>query len=227
MKQWKEDRTLPLLNPMSEIAGRMAPLMAAFYLARTQGGRGLLPTGATGVAPAEALVLGGGVVGANAARVAAGLGARVTVLDINLTRLERLGEIMLPNVVPLYNDQINLENGLRTADFVIGAVLIPGSVTPKLVPKEHLKIMKPGSVLVDMAIDQGGCFESSRATTHSDPVYVTDRIIHYCVANQYAGRLRPHIHLRTEQRHPPLRTGTGRQGRGKCLAGKAGHSKWG
>ena len=179
----EEGRALPLLKPMSEVAGRMAALMGAFYLAKTQGGRGLLPMGVTGVAPADVLVLGGGVVGANAARVAAGLGARVTILDVNLSRLEYLGEVMGANVLPLYSDPVNLENCLKTADIVVGAVLIPGAVAPKLVRKEHLKLMKPGAVLVDVAIDQGGCCETSHATTHSDPTFVVDGIIHYCVAN--------------------------------------------
>ncbi len=168
---------------MSEVAGRMASLMGAYYLAKTQGGRGLLPMGVTGVAPAEVLVVGGGVVGTHAARVAAGLGARVTILDVNLNRLEYLSEIMDANVQPLYSDPLNLENCLKTADIVVGAVLIPGAVAPKLIRREHLKMMKPGSVLVDVAIDQGGCCETSKATTHSDPVYVVDDVIHYCVAN--------------------------------------------
>ncbi|MCL1939484.1 MAG: alanine dehydrogenase [Desulfovibrionaceae bacterium] len=179
----EEGHALPLLKPMSEVAGRMASLMGAFYLAKTQGGRGLLPMGVTGVAPAEVLVLGGGVVGTNAARVAAGLGAKVTMMDVNLARLEYLGEIMPANVTPLYSDPVNLEACLRTADFVVGAVLIPGALAPKLVRREHLKIMKPGAVLVDVAIDQGGCFETSHPTTHSDPIYEVDGIVHYCVAN--------------------------------------------
>lgn len=179
----EEGRTLPLLKPMSEVAGRMASLMGAFYLAKTQGGRGLLPMGVTGVAPAEVLVVGGGVVGSNAARVAAGLGARVTILDVNLNRLEYLGEVMDANILPLYSDQLNLETGLKTADIVVGAVLLPGAVAPKLIKREHLAVMKPGAVLVDVAIDQGGCCETSRATTHSNPVYVVDGILHYCVAN--------------------------------------------
>jgi len=179
----EEGRALPLLKPMSEVAGRMASLMGAFYLGKSWGGRGLLPMGVTGVAPADVLVLGGGVVGTNAARVAAGLGAEVTILDVNLNRLEYLGEIMPANVTPLYSDPVNLETCLKTADFVVGAVLIPGAVAPKLVRREHLKIMKPGAVLVDVAIDQGGCFETSRATTHSDPIYEVDGIVHYCVAN--------------------------------------------
>ena len=179
----QESYGLPLLKPMSEVAGRMAPLMGAYYSAKTQGGRGLLPMGVTGVAPAEILVLGGGIVGTNAARVAAGLGAKVTILDINLNRLEYLSEVLGDNVVTLYSDPLNLENCLKAADIVIGAVLIPGSAAPKLVKASHLKIMKPGAVMVDVAIDQGGCFETSRVTKHSDPIYVQEGIIHYCVGN--------------------------------------------
>ena len=179
----EEKGALPLLKPMSEVAGRMAPLMGAFYLAKPQGGRGMLPMGVTGVAPADVLVIGGGVVGANAARIAAGLGTNVTILDVNLERLEYLGYVMAANVDPLFSDTVNLEAALRKADIVIGAVLIPGALAPKLIKKEHLKIMKPGSVLVDVAIDQGGCAETSRATKHSDPIYVVDGITHYCVAN--------------------------------------------
>ena len=179
----EEKHGLPLLKPMSEVAGRMAFLMGAFYLARTQGGRGLLPMGVTGVAPAEVLVVGGGVVGTNAAQVAAGMGARVTVLDMNLNRLEYLGQVLPANVTPLYSDHVNLESCLRVADIVIGAVLIPGAVTPRLIRREHLKLMKTGSVLVDVAIDQGGCCESSRTTTLSDPTYVEEGVIHYCVGN--------------------------------------------
>jgi alanine dehydrogenase len=179
----QEGRALPLLKPMSEVAGRMSALMGAFYSARTQGGRGLLPMGVTGVAPAEVLILGGGIVGTNAAFSAAGLGTKVTVLDINLNRLEYLGEILPPNVKGIYNDPLTLEQYLRTADIVIGAVLIPGAKTPKLVKKEQLEIMKPGAILVDVAIDQGGCFETSIPTTHSDPTFVMENILHYCVAN--------------------------------------------
>jgi alanine dehydrogenase len=179
----QEGGVLPLLRPMSEVAGRMSCLMGAFYLAKTQGGRGILPMGATGVAPAEVLILGGGLVGSNAAACAAGLGAKVTILDINLNRLEYLGQIMPANVTPLYNDQITLQSHLRTSDIVIGAILIPGARAPKLVQQKHLAIMKPGAVLVDVAIDQGGCFATSRPTTHSDPRVVVDGVIHYCVAN--------------------------------------------
>ena len=179
----QEGRTLPLLKPMSEVAGRMSALMGAFYSAKPQGGRGLLPMGVTGVAPAEVLVLGGGVVGANAARVAAGLGAKVVILDVSLPRLEYLGEIMPANVTSVYCDEVSVDHHLRSADIVIGAVLVPGAKAPRLVRRSHLKHMKPGAVLVDVAIDQGGCFETSRPTTHDDPIYVLDNIIHYCVAN--------------------------------------------
>ncbi|MDL2209747.1 alanine dehydrogenase [Desulfovibrio sp. OttesenSCG-928-O18] len=179
----EEGGSLPLLKPMSEVAGRMAPLMGAFYSAKSYGGAGILPMGVTGVAPADVLVIGGGVVGANAAKVAAGYGANVTILDVNLNRLEHLGQVLGANVDPLFSDEVNLISFLKTADIVIGAVLIPGAVAPKLVKREHLKLMKPGAVLVDVAIDQGGCFETSRPTTHSDPIFVVDGIVHYCVAN--------------------------------------------
>jgi alanine dehydrogenase len=179
----QEGRSLPLLKPMSEVAGRMSAIVGAFYSARPQGGRGLLPMGVPGVAPAEVLILGGGIVGTNAAHSAAGLGAKVNILDVNLARLEYLGEILPANVFPLYNDPVTLEASLKTADIVIGAVLVPGAKTPKLVRREHLKLMKTGTVLVDVAIDQGGCFETSHATTHTDPVYTLEGILHYCVAN--------------------------------------------
>jgi alanine dehydrogenase len=179
----QEGRALPLLKPMSEVAGRMAALMGSFYSAKTQGGRGLLPMGVTGVAPANIVILGGGNVGTNAAWTAAGLGAHVTILDINLQRLEYLGEILPPNVKAIYNDQVALQTYIKDADIVVGAVLIPGAKAPKLIRKEHLKTMKPGAVLVDVAIDQGGCFETSHPTSHADPVFVVDGIIHYCVAN--------------------------------------------
>lgn len=177
------DGSLPLLKPMSEVAGRMAPLMGAFYIGKVHGGRGLLPTGVPGVSPASVLIIGGGTVGANAAKVAAGFGARVTLLDINLDTLEHLGNVMPSNVSPIYADPYTLDKGLREADIVIGAVLIPGTKAPKIIKREHLSIMKPGSVLVDVAIDQGGCAETSRPTTHIDPVYIVDGVVHYCVAN--------------------------------------------
>ena len=179
----KPDGSLPLLKPMSEVAGRMAPLMGAFYIGKIHGGRGLLPTGVPGVAPANVLIIGGGTVGSNAAKVAAGLGARITLLDIDLDTLEHLGNVMPPNVSPIYADAYTLDKGLREADIVIGAVLVTGSKAPKIIKREHLRIMKPGSILVDVAIDQGGCAETSRPTTHSDPIYTVDGVIHYCVAN--------------------------------------------
>lgn len=179
----KSDGSLPLLKPMSEIAGRMAPLMAAFYIGKMYGGRGLLPTGVPGVSPAGVLIIGGGTVGSNAAKVAAGLGARVTLLDVNLDLLEHLGNIMPSNVSPIFADAYTLEKGLRDADIVIGAVLVTGAKAPKIIKREHLRILKPGSVFVDVAIDQGGCADTSRPTTHVDPIYTVDNVIHYCVAN--------------------------------------------
>lgn len=179
----KPDGSLPLLKPMSEVAGRMAPLMGAFYISKMHGGRGLLPTGVPGVAPANVLIIGGGTVGSNAAKVAAGLGARVTLLDINLDTLEHLGNVMPSNVSPIYADAYTLEKGLREADIVIGAVLVPGAKAPKVIKREHLRIMQQGSIIVDVAIDQGGCAETSRPTTHKDPVFTVDGVIHYCVAN--------------------------------------------
>ncbi|GHU42454.1 alanine dehydrogenase [Spirochaetia bacterium] len=179
----QEGRALPLLKPMSEVAGRMAILMGAFYSAKSHGGRGLLPNGVTGVEAANVVILGGGNVGANAAKAAAGLDCNVTVFDVNLPRLEYLGEILPANVKGIYNDPVSLEKYLRTADIVIGSALIPGAKTPKLITREHLKIMKPGAVLVDVAIDQGGCFETSKPTKHDHPIFEVDGIIHYCVAN--------------------------------------------
>ena len=179
----KPDGSLPLLKPMSEVAGRMAPLMGAFYISKMYGGTGLLPTGVPGVAPANVLIIGGGTVGSNAAKVAAGLGARVTLLDINLDTLEHLGNVMPSNVSPIYADAYTLHKGLSEADIVIGAVLVTGAKTPKIIKREHLGLMKPGSVIVDVAIDQGGCAETSRPTSHADPVYTVDGIVHYCVAN--------------------------------------------
>ncbi len=177
------DGSLPLLKPMSEVAGRMAPLMAAFYHGKPYGGRGLLATGVPGVSPANVVIIGGGTVGSNAARVSAGFGARVTLLDINLDTLEHLGNIMPFNVAPIFSDAYTLEKSLRQADIVIGAVLIPGAKAPKVIKREHLKMMKPGSVFVDVAIDQGGCAETSHPTTHADPIYVVEQIVHYCVTN--------------------------------------------
>ena len=174
---------LPLLTPMSEVAGRMAAQEAAKYNERVHGGRGILLGGVTGVAPATVLVIGGGIVGTNAAMMAAGLGARVYILDMNLDRLRYLAEIMPKNVIPLMSSPSKIRELAKEADAIIGAVLVVGAKAPKLITREMFKDMKPGCVLVDVAIDQGGCFETSKATTHSDPIYEVDGIIHYCVAN--------------------------------------------
>lgn len=174
---------LPLLTPMSEVAGRMSIQEGAKYLEKPFLGRGILLGGVTGVQPATVVVLGGGVVGANAAKVAAGLGANVFVLDVNLDRLRYLDDIMPPNVTTLYSDKLTIADTVTQADLVVGAVLIPGARAPRLVRREHLKTMRPGSVLIDVAIDQGGCIETSRPTTHRQPTYVVDDVVHYCVTN--------------------------------------------
>lgn len=178
---------LPLLTPMSEVAGRMAVQEGAKYLEKVYGGSGILLGGVPGVLPADVLIIGGGVVGANAAKMAAGLGARVTLLDLSLDRLRYLADVLPPNVDLLYSNRHNLLDRLRAADLVIGAVLLPGAKAPKLVRREDLKLMKPGSVIVDVAVDQGGCIETSRPTTHENPTYVVDGIIHYAVANMPGG----------------------------------------
>lgn len=177
------DGTLPLLIPMSEVAGRMSIQEGARFLEKPQGGKGILLGGVPGVKPARVLVLGGGIVGHSAALMAAGLGADVTIADISLPRLRYLEQIMPANVKTLYSSTHNIETELPYTDLVIGAVLIPGAKAPHLITKEMLQLMKPGSVLVDVAIDQGGCFETSHPTTHADPVYTIDTIVHYCVAN--------------------------------------------
>jgi alanine dehydrogenase len=174
---------LPLLTPMSEVAGRMSIQEGAKYLERPQEGRGILLAGVPGVAPAEVVILGGGVVGSNAAKVAAGLGANVYILDINLDRLRYLDDIMPPNVTTLYSDRHTIRDTLERADLVIGAVLITGARAPRLVRHDDLPRMKHGSVIVDVAIDQGGCVETSRPTTHRHPTYVVDEVVHYCVTN--------------------------------------------
>jgi alanine dehydrogenase len=175
--------SLPLLQPMSEVAGRMATLNGAYYLQKTKGGKGKLISGVPGVSPAKVLVLGGGVVGEAAALMAAGLGADVTIADISLPRLRQLDIETPANVHTLYSSEHNIRQQLPTVDIVVGSVLVPGDKTPHLITKEMLRLMEPGTVLVDVAIDQGGCFETSRPTTHSDPVYIEDGIVHYCVAN--------------------------------------------
>lgn len=178
-----DNRHLPLLIPMSEVAGRMATINGAYYLQKTKGGKGKLISGVPGVDRTKVLVLGGGTVGEAAARMASGLGADVWITDISLPRLRQL-EMELPvNVHTLYSTEHNIRELLPTADIVIGSVLVPGDKAPHLITKDMLKIMEPGTVLVDVAIDQGGCFETSRPTTHSDPVYMVDGILHYAVAN--------------------------------------------
>ena len=177
------DRSLPLLIPMSEIAGRMATQEGARFLERPQGGKGKLLGGVPGVKPARVLVLGAGTVGTNAAITAAGMGAEVTITDINLKRLRYLDDVMPKNVKTLFSSEYNIRAELPTTDLVIGSVLIPGDKTPHLVTMDLLKLMQPGTVLVDVAIDQGGCFETSHATSHSEPIYEIDGIVHYAVAN--------------------------------------------
>lgn len=175
--------TLPLLTPMSEVAGRMSIQEGAKCLERPMSGRGILLSGVAGVEPANIMILGGGVVGTSAAKVAAGLGARVNILDINLDRLRYLDDIMPGNVCTMMSNSHNIRAKLRLSDLVIAAVLIEGAKAPKLISRADLKLMKPGSVIVDVAIDQGGCAETSRPTTHSDPTYIVDGVVHYCVTN--------------------------------------------
>lgn len=177
------DRSLPLLTPMSEIAGRMATINGAYYLQKTKGGKGKLICGVPGVRPAKVVVIGGGVVGQAAARVAAGMGADVVITDISLPLLHDLSINMPANVNTVYSSTNNIITEIKDADIVIGAVLVPGDKAPKLITRDMLKLMEPGTVLVDVAIDQGGCFETSRPTTHSEPTYEVDGIVHYAVAN--------------------------------------------
>jgi len=177
------DRSLPLLVPMSEVAGRMAVQEGAKFLEKPEGGRGVLLGGVPGVAPANVLVLGGGIVGTQAAKMAAGLGAHVTILDVNLNRLRYLSDVMPPNVTTLYSNEVNIRELIVDHDLIIGAVLIPGAKAPMLITRDMLKEMRPGTVLVDVAVDQGGCIETCRPTTHEDPIFVIDGVVHYCVAN--------------------------------------------
>ncbi|RMA78844.1 alanine dehydrogenase [Umboniibacter marinipuniceus] len=179
--------TLPLLAPMSEVAGRMSIQAGAHHLEKAQGGCGVLLGGVPGVAPAKVLIIGGGVVGTQAARMAVGMGADVTILDRSLTRLKQLDSEFDGRLRTIYSTADAIEAYSSEADLVIGAVLIPGAAAPKLITKEHLKAMKKGAVVVDVAIDQGGCFETSRATTHQEPTYVVEDVVHYCVANMPGG----------------------------------------
>ena len=179
----RKDRSLPLLVPMSEVAGRMAVQEGCYFLERPRGGKGKLMGGVPGVKPAKVFVIGAGIVGTAAARTAAGMGADVTICDISLPRLAYLTDVMPRNVKTLMSSEYNIREELKTADLVVGSVLIPGAKAPKLVTRDMLALMQPGSVLVDVAIDQGGCFETSRPTTHEEPTYYVDGILHYCVAN--------------------------------------------
>lgn len=182
-----DNGTLPLLAPMSEVAGRMSIQAAAHCLEKAQGGNGLLLGGVPGVAPANVVVIGGGVVGTNAVKMAVGMGANVTVLDRSLDRLRELDDIFRGTINCIYSTHDNLEKYVLAADVVIGAVLIPGAAAPKLVSRDMISRMRAGSVLVDVAIDQGGCFETSKATTHAEPTYIVDEVVHYCVANMPGG----------------------------------------
>ncbi len=179
----REDRSLPLLIPMSEVAGRMSIQEGAKYLEKPMGGRGVLLGGVPGVRPGNVLILGGGIVGTQAARMAAGLGADVTIMDISLNRLRELSDIMPANVKTVMSSHYNILEAIKEADIVVGAVLIPGAKAPHLITRDMLKFMKKGSVVVDVAVDQGGCIETCHPTTHENPTYVVDDVIHYCVAN--------------------------------------------
>ncbi len=182
----EKDGSLPLLTPMSEVAGRMGVQIGAQYLEGPNGGRGILLGGIPGVAPANVVIIGGGVVGHNAAKIAVGLGAHVTIIDKNLNRLREIDDIYSSQVVTLASNVYTVREALRLADLVIGAVLVPGASAPKIVRREMVSAMKKGSVLVDVAIDQGGCFETSRPTTHTDPIFFVDGVLHYCVTNMPA-----------------------------------------
>jgi alanine dehydrogenase len=177
------DHSLPLLVPMSEVAGRMAVQEGAKYLEKPMKGRGILLGGVPGVAPGKVLILGGGVVGTQAAKMAAGLGAHVTILDVNLNRLRHLSDILPANVTTLYSSEYNIRNLIKDHDLIIGAVLVPGAKAPQLISRDMLKTMRAGTVLVDVAVDQGGCIETCTPTTHENPTFIIDDIVHYCVAN--------------------------------------------
>lgn len=177
------DGTLPLLTPMSEVAGRMSIQQGAKYLEKPQKGRGILLGGVPGVPPGKVLILGAGVVGVQAAMMAAGMGAQVTVLDISMKRLRYVTDIMPNNVITEYSNEFNIRKNIKTHDLIVGGVLVKGGKAPKLITKDMLQLMRPGTVIVDVAVDQGGCFETTKPTTHEDPIYIIDGIIHYCVAN--------------------------------------------
>lgn len=177
------DRSLPLLIPMSEVAGRMAIQEGAKYLEKPIKGRGVLLGGVPGVPPGKVLILGGGIVGTQAAKMAAGLGAEVVIMDISLTRLRYLSDFMPNNVITIYSNEYNIRHHIKDSDLIVGAVLIPGAKAPNLITRDMLKMMRPGTVLVDVAVDQGGCIETCKPTTHADPTFIIDDVVHYCVAN--------------------------------------------
>jgi len=179
----QKDKSLPLLVPMSEVAGRMAVQEGARYLQKPDKGRGVLLGGVPGVAPGRVLILGGGIVGVQAAKMAAGLGAHVTILDVNLQRLRHINDIMPHHVVTEFSSEYNIRKLIQTHDLVIGAILIPGAKAPKLITREMLKLMRPGTVIVDVAVDQGGCVETCKPTSHQNPAFIVDDVVHYCVAN--------------------------------------------
>jgi alanine dehydrogenase len=179
----EEDGSLPLLTPMSEVAGRMAIQIGAQYLEKSQGGRGILLSGVPGVPPAQVVILGGGIVGLNSAKSAFGMGAHVTVLDNNVQKLRYLDDVFLGRVATLASNSITISHSIRKADLLVGAVLVPGASAPKLVTRQMISTMKNGAVIVDVAVDQGGCIETTRPTTHSNPTFHVDGVLHYCVAN--------------------------------------------
>ncbi len=178
-----EDGTLPLLTPMSEVAGRMAVQQGAKYLEKPIKGRGILLGGVPGVAPGKVLILGAGVVGVQAAKMAAGIGASVTIMDVNMKRLRYLSDVLPNNVVTTFSNEYSIRQHIKTHDLIIGGVLVKGGKAPKLITRDMLKEMKPGTVIVDVAVDQGGCFETTKPTTHENPTYIIDDVVHYCVAN--------------------------------------------
>ncbi len=197
---------LPLLTPMSEVAGRMAVQEGAKYLEKVHGGRGVLLGGVPGVAPADVVIVGGGVVGINAAKMAAGMGANVTILDVSLDRMRYLDDVLPANVTTLYSNRRNILGAIQRADLVIGAVLLPGAKAPRLVRREDLALMKAGAVIVDVAVDQGGCVETIRPTTHDDPIYFVDDVLHYAVANMPGGVPRTSTFALTNATLPYART---------------------
>jgi alanine dehydrogenase len=215
------NRELPLLTPMSEVAGRMAVQEGAKYLEKVHGGRGVLLGGVPGVAPAEVAIIGGGVVGINAAKMAAGMGANVTILDLSLDRLRYLDDVLPANVTTVYSNRFNILDAVKRADLVIGAVLLPGAKAPRLIRREDLKLMKPGAVIVDVAVDQGGCVETIHATTHENPIYFVDGVLHYGVANMPGGVPRTSTLALTNATLPYARTLAKLGWKGACKADHA------